>query len=175
MAKLELLKPVWDLISTLNLGAPACKACQMLWVISYPVHYSHFQEKKVFLKKKKKKWNTHTASVCTTRHAARKDVTQLCLLCVMSEEVCSQANCIISVHRQNSQMNKLINENNLNQKQTMLKRDTHTDTHTQSGCTIDACSYKPATLELMQNEELCSIGVAINYQAAPIGMKQNFN
>lgn len=38
--------PVWDLISTMNLEAPACTACQMLWVVSYPVHYSHFQEKK---------------------------------------------------------------------------------------------------------------------------------
>lgn len=55
----------------------------------------------------------------------------------------------------------------------VLKQETHT--HTQSGCTIAAWSYKPATVDLMQNEELCGIGVAINYQAAPIGMKLNFN
>lgn len=52
---------------------------------------------------------SHSECFHQETHAAREDVTRLCLLCVMSEEVCSQANCIISVHRQNSQMNKLIN------------------------------------------------------------------
>lgn len=113
--------PAWDRISTVNLGAPACKACQMLWVGSHPVHYTHFQEKKrkcfFFLKKKMER--SHSSCLHQETRAARKDVAQLCLLCVMSEEACSQANCIISVHRQNSQMNKLINERNLNQKQAM--------------------------------------------------------
>lgn len=48
--------PVWDLISTVNLRTPACEACQMLWVVSYLVHYSHFQEEKwkcFFFKKEK--------------------------------------------------------------------------------------------------------------------------